>query len=271
MNTTFVDLLDEQQGFLEESYEQVNEALRLLYKLADENEADEKKIKTLKKLQEEHPALVKSMANLKSNQSSVMESYNTKVKISPSADTARSKLFFSYKDASNPDNLFIYTRELRNLNRSWMIHVNLLGRLSMKLCRQLESTGDTSKIVINRTNPPQEIDEILKQYDSLRSEGENDEQIIDDANELRYNLLQYIDNIKFSRARYSLENKYLLKDLFEKLTKDVANWRQQWDSLENMLFGESGNSMKKVVQKIESLKKDLDNSPEPADGDVDMM
>ena len=107
----------------------------------------------------------------------------------------------------------------------------------------------------------QDLKTTLQSYDDFGDHQERTE-------ELRMRLFQYLDNIKTGRVKYALENKYLLNTALQKLTKDVSAWSQRWSSIENMLFGDSATSLKRLIQKTEEVRAML--FPDSFDSDVNM-
>lgn len=78
-----------------------------------------------------------------------------------------------------------------------------------------------------------------------------------DTNQLRTELTTLLDNVKFSRAQYQLENKYVLHEQVLDLTRQVNRWRKEWDDIETLLFGDGPRSIKSVVKNVENLKQQL--------------
>ncbi|AET39877.1 Thp2p Ecym_5093 [Eremothecium cymbalariae DBVPG len=250
MSTRYMDLLNVQQGYLDENYNKVQEILDILDGLVDENLSDEEKVKLLKSLSDERSRLFKSLINLRVNNTNCIETYNTKIKIGPASDIAKSRLKATPTDISSGDNLFNYLKEVRQLHIAWLKHLKLLNALAVDMCYPLVNQEDTENIAVNKEHYPRELAPVLEEYDAYGAD-------IEDIRNLRSKLMQYFENIKSSRAKYLLENKYLLADSLKELTKLVAAWSQKWEHLENILFGDSPASLRKLLQTMETVKASL--------------
>ena len=76
-----------------------------------------------------------------------------------------------------------------------------------------------------------------------------------------------------ARAKFGLENKYSLKERLSTLTKELNHWRKEWDDIEMLMFGDDAHSMKKMIQKIDSLKSEINAPSEsyPVDKEGDIV
>ncbi|AMD21187.1 HEL093Cp [Eremothecium sinecaudum] len=260
MSTRYMDLLNEQQGYLDENYNLAQEVLDILDGLANEEKSDEDKIALLKSLKKGSDELFSSLINLRINNINSIESYNTKMKIGPSSDVAKSKLKVSPTDLGNPDNLYNYLKELRLLNFEWMKHLKLLNDFSTDMSFPIANQEGTDHIVVNREHFPAELLPVLERYDQ---HGE----AVDDTMKLRSEMMQYFENIRSTRAKYHLENKYLIATSLKELTKSVAAWSSKWENLESLLFGDNPNSIRKLLQSVQSIKASI---PQESKMDVEM-
>lgn len=256
----YMDLLDDQHSYLEDSYSQGQEIIELLNNLLVQNISDDQIIIALKELQEKNDELFNSLLDLKMNSIACLESTNTKSKIGPASDLAKSQLKVTSRGTANNDNLFIFIRELQQLNKLWMIHLNNLNKLSYSISHDFGTCNPTSKIIINKQNVPKELREILEKYDEY-------DKTIEDTASLRSQLMDYLEGIKKMRGKYTLENKFLLKNTVKQLNKEVSKWNQQWQSLDDILFGENSRSIKKMMQTVKTIKETITDD---IDGDINM-
>lgn len=259
-SSTVLDVLEELNSGLEGNFYHLEALLDALQAVVSEENADSERIKALMSLNDEYPSFVKSLASLRDNQTSIIESYNTKMKLSPLASVAKSGLSVSGADGS-ADLLRLYVNELKMLDNACLEHGNLLGRLSSNLGNQMKQDIDTSISV--EVSKRDALREIMAKYDSI--DGNDDQPEI-----LRQELLDYIDSMKMEKARYSLVNQYMLSDSYKQLTKEVTQWKHQYESLEGIMFGDNPNSIRSMVYKIESLKEKLHEPSLDSEGDLNM-
>ncbi|CCK70337.1 Thp2p KNAG_0E00690 [Huiozyma naganishii CBS 8797] len=147
-------------------------------------------------------------------------------------------------------NLREYVTYIETINKNSLEYLNLLGTYAVDLARQIEiSDPSVSHFDIDDWKPPRKLLEILDKFQS-----EDCEPI-----KIRDELQSYLDNIKLSRAKFTLENKHILQDKLGVLSKEVSYWRKEWDNIENMMFGEGSDSMRSMLQTVDSLRSKIND------------
>lgn len=157
-----------------------------------------------------------------------------------------------------------YIDILDAINRDSLTYVNMLGRLSVDLAKQIElSDSSVTEFIVADWKPPQEVQGILENFLDLDETTRK----LDDQ------LDRYLDGIKMERAKYSLENKYALQEQLKSLEKEVSYWREAWVDIEKLMFGDSAQSMKgmlRSIQKMQSRLTDAERVKLNSDEDVVM-
>lgn len=262
MSNVYLDVLDEQEdqmGVAQTSAIQVLNTLEELISSLENN--DGSALDHMAKIASQNECLLKEIVNLRLAQINAIESHRTRVKLGPSAELARSKLFLSTEERDDPHNLFDYFEELKQLHESWMRHISLLSNLSDELAFKFESK-EGNKVFVNSTAYPTLLKDTIEKYDEFRDQQE-------DTEYLRLILFEYLDEIKTGRAKFALENKYILKKSLQELTKEVSEWSQRWSTTENTLFGDSPTSLKKFIQKTEEVMNMMEGFD--SEGDTKMI
>ncbi|SCU92388.1 LANO_0E00650g1_1 [Lachancea nothofagi CBS 11611] len=250
-------MLNELQSSLNVNHQHSIELLDDLETLVVDSSAESKKTEALKSMRANFARSTMSMADLRDEHTNIIESYNTKLKLGPLADVAKSRLTVSVDSNGDPSLLLDYITEVNDSHSLHMEHVNLIGRLSSKFSDSAVSSSKDS----SNTGAEFDLEKVLDAYEAENSSPQDTEQ-------LKRRLLDWIDSLKMNKARYSLENQYILRDMLKKLTSDVMQWRQNYESVENMMFGGTQNSIVQTLQKIEKLRPSLQASA--SDEDVEM-
>lgn len=137
---------------------------------------------------------------------------------------------------------------LECIQRDSLRYTNLIDRMSVDLVKQVEvSDPNVSRVDMESWKPSKELQEILDQY----SNTDRDLSKIDD------DLKDYLDQIKLSRAKYTLENKYQLQTKLNELNNEINQWRKECNNMESLMFGDDPRSMKSMLRTIGSLKQRL--------------
>ncbi|SCU90075.1 LAMI_0E00518g1_1 [Lachancea mirantina] len=199
------------------------------------------------------PTHIISLAEIRDQQTAVIECYNTKMKLSPSADVARSQLSFSRTGHPEGSELLEYINEVQELELSLFEHQSLLGRLSASL--------DLSESANERSVRPAKDDDatknvfhqLLKQYSATNSSQ-------DELTKLRDQLMELINDQKLEKAQYSLENQHTLKEVFSQLAHQVTEWKEQFQSLEDIMFGNGPRSMLSLFHEVDKMKPLLESN-----------
>lgn len=252
-----MDLLSEQQGQLDENYRNAMGVLDALETLAAPEQHKEEQVAALHALKAQSEPLLRSLVMLRVNNVNCVEAYATRAKIGPASDVAKSKLHASAGDNSAGNVLGLVAR-VRELQMTWLQHLQLVNQLSVELAYPLGRRG-SEHVTVNREGPPPELVAALAAYDAGPDAPA--------AAELRAELLRYLDDIKATRARYLLENKYLLADSLRQLTRDVSSWSQKWESLEGTLFGDAPSSLRSLLRSVDTTKATITQkvaAPDPA-------
>lgn len=141
-----------------------------------------------------------------------------------------------------------YVNVLECIQRDSLRYTNLIDRMSVDLVKQVEvSDPNVSGVDMESWKPSKELQEILDQY----SNTDKDLSKIDD------DLKDYLDQIKLSRAKYTLENKYQLQTKLNELNNEINQWRKECNNMESLMFGDDPRSMKSMLRTIGSLKQRL--------------
>lgn len=252
METGCFDMLCEQEQALQENHRRLNAVIKVLSELAEPANSEPEQIRLLKSLSEEYQELVGSSIDLRYLKCQTRES-----QIAASNKARRNA---DYSKLQNIDGLAEFVTLYDMVSMDYLRYVNLLERLSVDLVKEIEIADPTvTEFVVNKWNPPKGIFEIL---DELADPAT-------DVVAVRSRLNGYLDQIKMERAKYTIENKHSLQGTLRDLNKEVSNWRKEWDSIENVMFGDGSHSMKKMLQNIDSLKSKLDIEKSAQDTEVE--
>lgn len=146
------------------------------------------------------------------------------------------------------NDLLEYVNILETIQRDSLKYTTLIDRMSVDLAKQVEvSESNVSNFDMDNWRPPKELQGILDKYSNM----DEDVSIIND------DLKDYLDQIKLSRAKYTLENKYQLQTKLNKLNSEINQWRKECDSMESLMFGDDPRSMKSMLKTIRSLQQRL--------------
>ncbi|KAG0676950.1 hypothetical protein C6P41_004487 [Kluyveromyces marxianus] len=261
MSNAYLDRLDEQEDQMNTTQSlalEVLDNLEELIKTAEDKSAEDDStgLNVLETLRSKNKELLKSITMTRVLQLNATEK---RAELLKNPDLTTSKLFLSPDDRNHPDNLFNYFEEGKLLHETWMRHLSLISNLSDDLVVKLESHDDSNLVVTNKDPLPPVLKNTIRKYEELGPEQQHIEDI-------RATLFQYLDDIKAGRAKYALENKYILNTSLQEITKEVSEWSQRWTNIENTLFGDSPNSLKKLIQKADEIKEllssdSIDSSP----------
>lgn len=146
------------------------------------------------------------------------------------------------------DDFLEYVNVLETIQRDSLKYTTLIDKMSVDLAKQVEvSEPNVSNFDMDNWRPPKELQDILDKYSNM----DEDVSIIDD------DLKDYLDQIKLSRAKYTLENKYQLQTQLNKLNSEINQWRKECDSMESLMFGDDPRSMRSMLKTIRSLQQRL--------------
>ena len=146
------------------------------------------------------------------------------------------------------DDFLEYVNVLEAIQRDSLEYTTLIDKMSVDLAKQVEvSEPNVSNFDMDNWRPPKELQDILDKYSNM----DEDVSIIDD------DLKDYLDQIKLSRAKYTLENKYQLQTQLNKLNSEINQWRKECDSMESLMFGDDPRSMRSMLKTIRSLQQRL--------------
>ena len=146
------------------------------------------------------------------------------------------------------DDFLEYVNVLEAIQRDSLEYTTLIDKMSVDLAKQVEvSEPNVSNFDMDHWRPPKELQDILDKYSNM----DEDVSIIND------DLKDYLDQIKLSRAKYTLENKYQLQTKLNKLNSEINQWRKECDSMESLMFGDDPRSMKSMLKTIRSLQQRL--------------
>ncbi|CCE61604.1 hypothetical protein TPHA_0A05300 [Tetrapisispora phaffii CBS 4417] len=227
------------------NYGELKKMVSILKDLTNEDSSDEELISKLKELEKVHYAVKKSTADLKFSKFKVR---NTEVNVIENSKLNGNNDYqhdLIGNKINEVENIKEYIETIENLNSDLMIYTNLLGRLSVGLIQQVQvSNTENSEIMINDYPPPEEIVSILEKFNTETTE----------TDDLRGQLDDYLQKIKMDRAKYTLENEYLLKDSLLTLSKEVNYWRKEYDNLEMLMFSDGPNTIMKMMKNVDSLR-----------------
>ncbi|CEP62607.1 Thp2p LALA0_S05e09406g [Lachancea lanzarotensis] len=259
MNSKNVDLmLDGLIATLKSNHQHSNELLDNLALLIEESVDDVHKMEALSAMRHTFGQFIMSMADLREEHTNVIESYNTKLKLGPSADVAKSRLAVSVDSEGNESELFQLVYEMCENYNLHMEHINLVGRLSSKLC----DPALASRSAAGDRDDAFDLKQILEAYNSL-----GDEDVEDTAN-LKLQLLRWTDSMKMENARFTLENQHILRDKLKSITAEVTQWKKNYESVENTMFGEDPHSIMQTIQRIQKMKPQLVLAKQEEDVDM---
>lgn len=241
--SNYFDMMCEQEQVLQENHRQLHCVIGLLKDLANPEAPEADRILLLQSLSKEYKRLTSSSVDLRFIKYQTRESQISALK--------RTRRNINPSKLQTIEDLGEYITLHETVGRDSLEYINLLERLSVDLAKQIEIADPAvTEFVVDNWNPPKGIFAILEELENPDT----------DAADLRSRLSRYLDQIKMERAKYTIQNKYSLQETLRNLNKEVNDWRKEWDSIENLMFGDSSHSMKKMLQNIELLKSKL-NSP----------
>ncbi|SCU81565.1 LAME_0B07690g1_1 [Lachancea meyersii CBS 8951] len=243
-------MLDELVALLKSNYQLSNGLLDNLQTLVEDSANDSAKNEALMAMRADFGPFMMSMADLRDGHISIIESYNTKLKLGPSADVAKSRLTASIDKEGNITELLQSIYEISESYNLHMEHINLIGRLSSKLC---DTALYSSKTALG-ADDELDIDHILDAYETS---GDGD---VKDIEYLKSRLLGWVDSHKMEKARYTLENQHILRDKLRDMTSEVTRWKANYESIENTMFGDDAHSITQTLRRIENLKPQLEKA-----------
>lgn len=237
---SYFDTLCEQEQVLQENHKQLHSVIGVLRELASPAKSEADQVQLLNSLSKEYQSLTANSIDLRYVKYKAREAQVAASKKTKSND--------AYRKLRDLEGLAEYVTLFESINKDSLEYVSLLERLSVDLAKQIEiADPSVTEFVVDNWNPPAGIYSILEEL--------GDPNI--DASDLTSRLGGYLDQIKMERAKYTIQNKYALQEVLQNLNKEVSCWRKEWDSMENLMFGDSSNSMKKMLQNVDSLKSKL--------------
>lgn len=251
---TYFESLCEEEQSLQESQTNLLNILETLEALTNTESSDDSLTESLKNLPALHEELLKSSIRLR------YDKYQTReAQLLEDAESGRD----ISAGAHNRKTISEYYTTFEQLNRDTLRYINLLKRLSVDLAKQVEVSDPlVTEYEVDNWCPSEKLQGILEQYCAQDT----------DIRGVDAQIKNYLDHIKMARAKFGLENKYSLKEKLSSLTKELNHWRKEWDDIEMLMFGDDAHSMKKMIQKIDSLKSKIEypseSNPIDAEGDI---
>lgn len=243
----YFDALCELDQDLNTNHSILQDTLVTLQKLTDDTATDVELLRSLEGLNTCYDRLVDSSTGL------LYEKYQTRE--NEVADGNRLEIEnreYIIGTKTTPD-MRQFVTYLEEINRDALEYMNLLNKFSIDLVKQVDiSDPDVSEFIFKNWNPPKELQKIIDEYNEADAVS---------ANELNTKLKGYFDSIKLSRAKYNLENRYLLQKQLTQLNSEVNYWRSELDKMEGMLFGDGPHSIKRMLRNVDSLKEKLGVNP----------
>ena len=240
---TYFESLCEEEQSLQESQTHLLNILDILSVLADPRSSDDQLTESLKKLPDLHRELINSSIRLR------YDKYQTReAQLLEDTKTGRDVA----AGVQNPKSISEYYSTFEHLNRDTLRYINLLKRLSVDLAKQVEVSDPSVTVYeMDKWVPSEKLQGILEQYCAPDTD------------------IRGVD----AQIKNYLENKYSLKERLSTLTKELNHWRKEWDDIEMLMFGDDAHSMKKMIQKIDSLKSEINAPSEsyPVDKEGDIV
>ncbi|SCU79441.1 LADA_0B00672g1_1 [Lachancea dasiensis] len=248
-------MLNQLSMSLEVNYNHADQLFDYLETILMNSTEKSAQIAALQKMSGSFAQLTMSMADLRDDHTSVVESYNTKLKLAPLADVAKSRLTVTSNSDGQASEMLEYLNEVNDSHNLQLEHTNLIGRLSSNLCDAASAFSQVEK---------EDYFDLESWLQSYKSEDAS----VETREILKSRLVSWITSIKMEKARYLVENQHILRDMLKSLTSDVAQWRTNYESIESMLFGDAHNSIAKTLLDITNLRQELDRKSE--DEDIEM-
>ncbi|KAH3899326.1 Thp2p SCDLUD_004765 [Saccharomycodes ludwigii] len=232
-----------ESAFLQESkhlsanYDLLNgKILPLLQTISDSTDEQEitESVRELKKL---HRETILTLSKVQAGSINISESRKVRENMILMKSKGRIKMKFGENKISE------YFSALHSFNLKCLTHVNYLNRLSVEPVHQY-SISEGDKIVANRTCLSDPVHKIIDEY-------LNEQQLFEDTQKLRNELLNIVEEIKLTRVKYALEDKEVLQEEFSKITKDMQSWQRKYSELESALFGSSSNSITSIINSVQ--------------------
>lgn len=240
---SYFESLCEMDRVLQSNHEVLQETIQVLTKLTNDSANDGELLKYLGVLHESYDRLLESSTDLRYSKFQTREHQISNVN---KMDIENREYIIGRK--TWPD-LRQYITLLDSINKDSIAYTNLLNKLSVELVKQIDvSDPQISEIVFDKWKPPNEFQKIVDNYyesDATNRDGLNDE------------LTKYFNSIKLSRAKYTLQNKYLLQRHLTELNKEANYWRGELDNIEMLLFGDGPHSIRRTLQTVDKLKTKL--------------
>lgn len=239
----YFDSLCELDQELNTNHDVLQDTLVTLKKLTEDTATDAELLRLLEALSSNYNKLVDSSTGL------LYEKFKTRedeVADSNRLEIENREYILGTKNIPDMRQFVTY---FEDINRDAIEYMNLLNKLSVDLVRQVDiSDPDVSEFTFKNWNPPEELQKVIDEYSEAGDES---------STELNIKFKAYFDQIKLSRAKYNLENKYILQKQLENLNKEVNYWRSELDKMEVMLFGDGPHSIKRMLRNVDSLKEKL--------------
>lgn len=240
MSNRYFEAICTQEEQLQSNAGELDKAICLLQGLAKEEGSDDEKIQLLKELGAQYEKLSESSTEL----------YLGKFESIEADLVAQEKTEFTGSNR-NIENIAECAETLQELQQDMQAYMNMLDRLSVDVAQYIDTTDVAeSEICVDKQAPTSELLEILNGF-------------IDDNEEpirIKARLDEYLNNIKMERVQYALENKFTLEERLKEVQSEVSRWRNEWDTLENSLFGDSTSSLVKLIQRNEQLTQKLNDT-----------
>ncbi|KAG0672081.1 hypothetical protein C6P45_004096 [Maudiozyma exigua] len=240
---SYFESLCEMDQVLQSNHEVLQETMQILEKLTNDSANDVELLKYMELLHQSYDSLLESSTDLRYSKYQTREHQVSNVN---KMDIENREYIIGRK--TWPD-LRQYITLLDGINKDSIAYANLLNKLSVELVKQIDiSDPQISEIVFDKWKPPAELQTIVDNY--YESDTGNNDMLSDQ-------LTKYFNSIKLSRAKYILQNKYMLQRHLTELNKEVNYWRGELDNIEMLLFGDGPHSIRRTLQTVDKLKAKL--------------
>lgn len=245
----YMESLSQLKGKLDTNYELLQNLLEVLSGIVRSDDEQEV-LQLLNKLKDYYDKLISSSTDLRYSK---FQSLEARLSDIDQLET-QNHILMSNKEILG-DDVIEFISVWEDIQQDSLRYLNLLNTLSVQLARQIE-VENVFKYDMNDWEPSDDLKQLIEQHLLETNEAGTGEDTNSKPVDLQ--VKEYLNNLKLTRAKYAVDNKYNLKEQLDSIQKECQYWKQEWDNIESMMFGNSPRSMKTILHKVETMKTRLE-------------
>lgn len=249
----YFETLSQLEAKLQDNYELLQSLLQILSGIV--NSDDEQQIlQLLNSLKDSCDKLIESSTDLRYSK---FQSHEARLSAIDQLET-QNHVLMSDKDILG-DDVIEFITVWEEIQQDSLKYLSLLNNLTVELARQVE-VENVSKYDMNDWEPSTDLKHLIEQHlvETQANETTGNVDSTVSTKSVDVQLQEYLNNLKLTRAKHALDNKYNLKEQLDSIQKECQYWKQEWDNIESMMFGDSPRSMKTILHKVETMKSRLE-------------